>query len=143
MRAALKDGVTRLAFKLEAKVKGDKLSDQVLHVRTGRLRRSINTRIEQQGSSVIGYVGTNVVYAKRQEYGFVGTETVRQHLRMMTQAFGKPVKDPHKVEVKAHARKVNYPAHSFLRSALADMDDEIRTKMEQLLNESANKVFGR
>ena len=86
----------RLAFALQKRVQETKLSDQGLHVRTGRLRRSINSRVEEDGARVYGFVGTNVVYGQRHEMGFSGTENVKAHSRLMTVAFGRKVKDPGK-----------------------------------------------
>jgi len=61
LQSQLVKRVTRLAFALQKRVQETKLSDQVLHVRTGRLRRSINSRVEEDGARVYGFVGTNVV----------------------------------------------------------------------------------
>ena len=143
IQSGLEQGIGRLTLKLLAHVKADKLSDQVLRVRTGRLRRSINQRVDIEGTKVTGTVGTNVAYAARQEFGFQGTETVKEHLRMMTQAFGRPVKNPRKITVKTFSRTINYPAHSFLRSALEDMKGEIAAGIQQAINASASQVFGK
>lgn len=143
LQKSLQGGVSRLALKLLAHVKEDKLSDQVLHVRTGRLRRSINQRVESSGSAVYGSVGTNVSYARRHELGFNGTESVRAHLRMMKTAFGREVKNPRQIQVNAFSRRVNYPAHSFLRSALSDMRDEINAGLQQAVESAAKQVFNR
>lgn len=66
---AVRNAVERLGMDLLAKVKDSKLSGQVLNVKTGRLRRSINARIDDQPGSVYSYVGTNVVYARIHELG--------------------------------------------------------------------------
>ena len=134
MQAALRKTVRRLALQLLSASK-NKLSDDVLHVRTGRLRRSVNQRVEKDGHAVTGVVGSNVVYAKRQEYGFTGTESVRAHLRMVTKVFGKSVM-PHQVSVRTFTRNINYPAHSFLRSALEEMRPQIEAEMAKALSEA-------
>ncbi|MEP6874054.1 MAG: HK97 gp10 family phage protein [Burkholderiales bacterium] len=121
-----------LTLKLAARVKL-KLSDDVLHVRTGRLRRSITTETSEEGGGVHGKVGTNVEYARFQEYGFKGTQTVKQSLRTITQAFGKPLKGPMQITVGAHQRRIDYPEHSFLRSALREMNGEITDELNQAL----------
>jgi phage gpG-like protein len=141
INASLKKSVGRLTLELLREVKADKLSGQALNVRTGRLRRSINQRIESNGTSVAGYVGTNVKYGAYQEYGFHGQQTVKAHLRMMTQAFGRTVKEPHQIMVSAHTRNVNYPAHSFLRSALSDMTNQIQITIKEDLEKAAQEVF--
>jgi len=50
-------------------VKRQKLTGQVLRVRTGRLRNSITSKVEVKGNEVIGRVGTNVEYGRIWELG--------------------------------------------------------------------------
>lgn len=129
MRKELRGGIGRLALKLQNKVKTDKLSGQVLNVRTGRLRRSINQAVIDEGEKVTGVVSTAVKYAPPHEYGFSGVVTVREHLRMQTKAWGKAI-TPKQVTVRSHSAKMNLPARSFLRSALHDMDSAGTIKVE-------------
>jgi HK97 gp10 family phage protein len=129
--------VTMLSLKLAQKVMADKLSGQVLKVRTGTLLRSITSRVDAGDTNVSGIVGTNVAYAHRHEYGFQGTEQVKEHLRTITQAFGHEIKAGSATfTVHAHSRKVNYPEHSFLRSALSEMEGEIKTTLEQSVRDA-------
>ncbi|MFX6778543.1 hypothetical protein ABTH52_20150, partial [Acinetobacter baumannii] len=73
-------------------------------------------------SAVIGIVSTNVKYGRIHEYGFSGTVAVRESLRQVNKAFGRPIQT-REVAVRAHSRRVNLPARSFLRSALHDLAD--------------------
>ena len=129
MQNALNQSVSRMALRLLARVKADKLSGQVLKVRTGRLRRSINQRVVREGQGVYGYVGTNVDYGRTHEFGFKGAVSVRAHLREVKQAFGKPLQDAKSVFVQSYSRKVTLPPRSFLRSALREIEPEIRADM--------------
>lgn len=113
--------IVRLSVQLQAKVKTDKLSGQVLHRRTGTLSRSINRKLlVNTPMEIIASVGTNVSYARPHEFG--GTFTVPAHTRTQTQVFGRPI-NPVLVNVRAH--KVTFPERSFLRSALREMQPEI------------------
>ena len=140
LQAQLVKRVSRLALALQKRVQETKLSDQVLHVRTGRLRRSINSRVEEDGASVYGFVGTNVAYGKRHELGFSGTENVKAHSRLMTVAFGRKVKDPRQISVRAFSRQIKR-SRPFLRPALAEMKPEIVKGMEQALRDAAKVAF--
>lgn len=120
----------RLTIEVQSHVKQDKLSGQVLKNRTGTLRRSINRRVESTPTSVQGIVGTNVKYAKVHEFGFKGTVSVREHLRFITQAWGRPISTT-EVTVRAHQRKVVLPVRSFLRSALKDKQGEIVFRLSE------------
>jgi phage gpG-like protein len=130
--------VTRLLLQLEAKVKG-KLSNEVLNVKTGTLRRSITQQLIDAPNQVAGIVGTNVPYARPHEYGFKGVVTVKSHLRSITKAFGKEIKSGSvSFNVRSHSRQVNLPERSFLRSALAEMDPQIKSELAEAVREGLN-----
>jgi len=130
--------IESLAVQLQAHVVRDKLSGSPLHRRTGDLSRSVNYKLENEGMTAV--VGANVPYAARQEYGFTGSETVRSHVRRSRAQTAKARRNklgyetpPSKAagrgtgltEVRSFTRQINYPAHSYLRSALDDMRTQI------------------
>lgn len=109
----VRQAVLSAAIMVTAKVKDEKLSGQVLNVRSGRLRRSINYRVVSDGDAMVdARVGTNVEYAPIHEFGFDGDQKVRAHMRK-----GRPV--------VAHTRHVKLPERSFLRSTLREEKDHI------------------
>ena len=126
----VEQSIGRLTLKLLTRVKVNKLSGQVLNVRTGRLRRSITYKVIKTPSRITGIVGTNVEYARIHELGFHGQVSVKAHLREIKKAWGKDI-TPRTVEVRTHSRQVNLPAKSFLRSALSDMAPEIIQTLQQ------------
>jgi len=131
---SVQTAIQRLVLGLLRKVKNEKLNGQVLNVGKppgGTLRRSINQRVVADALGVTGSVGTNISYARAHEYGFHGAVTVRAHLRMVKQAFGKALKNPGKHEVKALTRQMNLPERSFLRSAINEMAPEIQASIAQ------------
>ncbi|UCV28113.1 hypothetical protein [Ferribacterium limneticum] len=130
-RSRLADSVGRLVLRLQARVMRDKLSGQVLKVRTGTLRRSIDRQVITDGNVIAGVVSTNVGYGKAHEFGGLRTETVREHLRLVKQAFGKTLKSPVWATVGAHQRTVDLPERSFLRSALKDMQKETLAELRE------------
>ena len=133
LRSALRAKVSALALKLEAKVKG-KLTNDVLNVRSGDLRRSIYSDVQDSGDSVTGKVASSgdVKYAAIQEYGGTTKPHVIEAVNGKALAFqmnGKQV----------FFRRINHPGsnipeRSFLRSSLTDMRDEITTELEQTVN---------
>lgn len=134
VKQELRSAVDLMTMKTLARVKM-KLSDDVLHVRTGRLRRSITQTVSEDGGNIMGTVGTNVVYARFQELGFSGTQNVRESLRTIKTAFGKAIKGgPVTFTVRAHTRQVNYPAHSFLATAMAEMRPEFLDRVTKALD---------
>lgn len=139
IQTAITDRMNRITIKLQAHVVRDKLSGQVLRFRTNNLRGSIHQEVTSGNGSIIGMVGTNVEYAARHEYGFQGSETVKTHLRTIRQAFGKPLKAPKQIEVQQFTRNINYPEHSFLRSALADMRSDIMVDLTEGVAELLKK----
>lgn len=128
LSAALARQVTILAIDTQARVKRDKLSGQVLKVRTGHLRSSIAERVETHDTGdareVVGFVGIfqgpTLTYGRAHEFGFAGDAQVAAHERL-----GHPV--------AAHVRHVNLPERSFLRSTLAERESAIVAALQQTI----------
>lgn len=143
MPEAVEQGVQasigRLVLRLQRKVMQDKLTGQVLKVRTGTLRRSIDQVVVAEPGAVTGIVSTNVKYGKAHEYGFKGPANVKEHLRLVKQAWGKPLKFPVFATVKTHTVNMSLPERSFLRSALREMEPDIRGDLRKSVSE-ATKV---
>lgn len=125
----LEKTVTRLAIRVLRSVK-TKLSGDVLSVKTGRLRRSINYKVESSTAGVGATVGTNVEYAAGHEFGFKGVVNVKAHTRAISEAFGKKLTTPVNAFVRGHSARRNMPERSFLRSALTELQPEIITEIE-------------
>jgi len=125
-------GLKAAATDLQAKVQQDELSGSVLHVRSGALRQSI----EQEVKGDLAQVFSRSPYARFQEYGFSGSENVSAHLRMMKQAFGRSVRNPHQILVSAHTREISYLPQSFMRAALKEMKPEIMKDMRERIQEA-------
>ena len=51
-------------------------------------------------------------------------------------AFGKMLKTPKRIVISAHARHLDYPEHSFLRSALDDQRSEIMAELGNAVKEA-------
>lgn len=138
LQAALLQKVTYLALQLEAKVK-QKLTNDVLQVRTGNLRRSIANSVSQSANSVIGKVFSSgdVKYAAIQEFGGQTKAHVIEAVNGKSLAFmigGKQV----------FVKRVNHPGskipeRSFLRSSLSDMRDDITTGLHETVMETLRK----
>lgn len=87
-------------------------------------------------------VGTNVAYAAAHNFGVDKqiTQQVRQHVRRITQAFGKPI-ELTEVPVKNHSRKrhLQLPQRQFMLVQDEDWDDihdVITTRLNNLLKGS-------
>ena len=123
LRAELVKAMTRAMFGLQAHVQKDKLSGQVLKVRTGRLRASVTSKVTEQPDAVVGIVGTNVEYAPPHEFGYSGVQSV--------EAYTRRTPSGRIANVKAFTRQMNLPERSFLRSSLADQADAVRAELEK------------
>lgn len=80
MTEELRASVSRLSITLQRNVVQDKLSGQVLGVRTGRGRRSIHQDVAVTGDTVSGVVSTNLFYMAGWETGWSGSD--RQSAQM-------------------------------------------------------------
>jgi phage gpG-like protein len=122
--------VTRLALELEALVKR-KLSGDVLRVRTGVLRSSINNRVNQTATGVTASVGTNVSYAKFHEFGVPHEWEIRpRSARALAFEIGG------RTIFAARVIHPPLPERSFLRSALREMEPRIRSKLEAAVTQA-------
>ena len=111
-----------LVIRLQAYVRGVKLSGDPLNRRKGTLSRSIGEQVEDQGGTILGRVGIfsgpTLVYGRAHEFGFHGTVQVREHLRTSKRGLTFPV--------RAHAMRMNLRERSFLRSSLHETEEAIR-----------------
>ncbi len=119
----------------ERSVRGSYLSGKALNRRTGRLRNSITHEVRILGNTVIGRIGTNVVYGRYWELGFSGTVSVKAHTRTIRQAFGRSIAAT-SVNVRAHTRDVNVQARPFLRPGVEDNLADIRRLIRDRIREA-------
>ena len=112
-RAALRRELSAAMSDLAASIRDDKLSGQVLQVRSGRLRASITATVSEEGGTLVGTVGSDLTYAAIQEYG--GTILRRQA------ANAKQLRPNTGVTVE--------PERSYLRSTLAEQASSIRERL--------------
>lgn len=118
LRPVLRRTVERETIALQAHVVEGKLSGQVLHVRSGTLRRSITYTVRDDEDGIVGTVGTNLEYAPIHEYG--GTIHVPEIRPRKAKALHFYVGGASVFAMRARAHDVRMPQRSFLRSALAD-----------------------
>jgi hypothetical protein len=135
IRAALAIKLGELAQQLESKIKDDKLGGQILEPRSGALRDSISVALADGSANVFS---RGVKYAVAQEYGFSGAETVAAHSRLIKEAFGKAI-SPKTIFVRSYSRRMNQPERSFMRSALQEMQDDIRTALTEAVEEGLHQ----
>jgi phage gpG-like protein len=127
--------IAQLGIDLQRRIQEEGLSGQILAVRSGALKSSIDVQIDQSGDEVSATVSSDSAYAHAHEYGFAGTVDVRASLRRITEAFGRPISEK-AINVRAYHRRMDLPERSFMRSALEDMDPAIRDEVETALREA-------
>jgi phage gpG-like protein len=129
LQAALGAKATDLAAALADLVKNDKLSGAVLNSRSGALRDSIAASVTAEADGFHASVGSegDVKYAAIQEYG--GKTGAHEILPAKGDVLAFVAGDG-----QHFARRIEHPGslipeRSYLRSALADMNDEIVTAL--------------
>ena len=139
IRSALVRKVRALALMLEATVKGEKLSGQVLNVVTGALRRSISNEVTTGSNSVTAevYSSGDVKYAAIHEYG--GTIPAHEVVATKAQALHFVIGAKDVFAKRVQIPDVKMPERSFLRSSLDEMRDEIVEGMKEAVLEGAHK----
>lgn len=121
IRAELKQAIQDETIFEAGYVKGEKLSGQVLNVRTGTLRRSISpgegvTRVEEKTWAITGFVGTNIVYGRIHEFGGL----------------------IHRISSRGKAFTIHMPQRSFIASTFRDN----LSRMKRVLAEAVARAAG-
>jgi phage gpG-like protein len=132
VRRELTREITAIVLLLEGHIKNDKLSGQVLHVRSGDLRRSVHAvlPVTQTATGVTGKVAQSgdVKYGAIHEFGGKTPAHVIEAKNAKALHFmmgGKEV----------FAKRVNHPGsvmpeRSYMRSGLADLRDDIADRLQ-------------
>lgn len=101
-----------------------KVSDDVLKVRSGTLKRSIDYEVEKSGGDFTTRIGTNVWYGRLHEFG--GTFTVPAHERTVKGS-------DEKQQVRAH--KMVIPARPWLTPAFNENIGEAQQAVADAVQE--------
>lgn len=128
----------RLAMEdLKTYIAANKLQGQVLksHKNGAGLAGSLNVRIDNDGTTISGYVGTAIIYARIHELGFQGAEYVNEHTQMRTQVFGRAVA-PYLVFVRGHERQMDMPARPYLAPSLQEKREAIIQRIRDAITEA-------
>ena len=125
VHTALLAKIGQLTLMLENYVKTQKLSGQVLNVRSGDLRRSINSDVRDAASLIVGRVFSagDVKYARIHEYGGQTRAHIIEAVNGKALHFVVGGKDVFVKRINHPGSKM--PERSFLRSSLAENRDAI------------------
>ncbi|MBP2544872.1 hypothetical protein ACG94V_20060 [Acinetobacter sp. ULE_I001] len=132
--------ITALTLKLQRMVQEDMLSGQRLNVQSGRLRGSLASKVEETGGVIEGIVsagGAHVKYAFIHEFGLSAAISIKEHLRHIKQAFGRPI-TPRDVLVKAHSRVVNFKERRFMRDSLDEIAKIVPKNIDKAIERGLN-----
>ena len=66
---------------------------EIIHYRTGTLRRSVHVVVVQEGTRTVAYVGTDQPQARRLEKGFVGRDSLGRLYNQAPQPRWRPAFD--------------------------------------------------
>lgn len=132
--------ITALTLKLQRMVQEDMLSGQRLNVQSGRLRGSLASKVEETGGVIEGIVsagGAHVKYAFIHEFGLSAAISIKEHLRHIKQAFGRPI-TPRDVLIKAHSRVVNFKERRFMRDSLDEIAKIVPKNIDKAIERGLN-----
>ena len=136
MRRALVTKVYALTLMLEAYVKQEKLSGQVLKTVSGRLKRSIQSDVRTDGEIVRGRVFSSgdVPYAGIHEFG--GRTSPHDILPVKAKALAFMYNGKLTFAKIVHHPGSIMPERSYLRSSLDDKKSQIVTELTQAVTEA-------
>jgi phage gpG-like protein len=126
LAAQIASTMTWVLIDLQSYIVLQKLQGQVLHHRSGHLGKSIVYRQTQDTAGEHGIVGVGL----EAPYGFIhefgGVYTIPTHLAHWVN--GPPLGQIRTASWTVNAHAANFPERSFMRSALSDKAESIRTK---------------
>lgn len=111
LEGSLVRAMREIGMDMVAEVKANKLSGQVLRVQTGRLRRSITSKVKNEGGTVSAEVGTNVSYGLIHEFG-------------------------DKARFSAKGMRGPFPQRAFLRPTLVEKEPQIKARVAKAIAEA-------
>jgi len=125
IQSALHAKAADLAERLRKHVTDDKLSGQVLQTRSGALKASITAQVDDDGGQIVArlFSAGDIKYAAIQEYG--GRTAPHDIVPNKAKALAFLVHGSPVFAKIVHHPGSQIPARSYLRSALADMGDQI------------------
>lgn len=74
--------------------------------RTGTLRRSIHIESDESSGQPVVLVGTDVVYARRIEYGFIGEDRLGRRYDQSPQPYLRPALDENREAIRREVKTV-------------------------------------
>ena len=107
-------GMRRAMFLAEAAAKGRMGKQGEIGIKSGHLRRSIQSGVKEFGSSVEGWIGSNVIYARIHELGGTIRPRTGKYLRFQIQGKWKTVTE------------VTIPARPYLEPSIMENMNQIR-----------------
>lgn len=116
-----------------------KLSGEVLHVRSGDLRGSIHTKVTETTTSVKGtvYSAGDVKYARIHEYG--GTIPAHDIVPNKKKALAFIVDGKQIFARRVHIPEINMPERSYLRSSLEELRPVIIAGLREATKEGVRE----
>jgi len=135
VNTSLVPAITKLGVDLQRKIQEGAPGAQLLAARFRSLHSSIDLQIDQSADGVTATLLRDSGYARTGGYGSIGRVGVKNSLRQIKDTFRRP-RSGKAVSVQSHSPKMDVPEHSFLRSALEEIEPAIREEVEAALNQA-------
>lgn len=128
----IREALTRIGILLESQMKLNVRRNRLID--TGNLINSIRYQLFQRGDIKGVEVGSfGVPYASVHEFGFRGVQSVREHTRTVTQAFGRSI-PPRTAQVRSFSRTMHIRARPYMKPALRQHKNRITDILRQMVS---------
>lgn len=111
------------------------ISDLCLDLQRKSLKPNVDLQIEESSDRIAAIIPDNGNQYSGPERRAAGRGSIRARLRRAKEA-SRPGLPANTINMPSYRRRIEAPEPSFLRSALQDMDPEIRDKVEEALREA-------
>ena len=135
LKVDLAEESAKLGIDLQRKIQEGAPGGQLLAARFRSLNSSIDLQIDQSADGVTATLLRDSGYARTAGYGSTGRVGVKNSLRQIKDTFRRPLSGK-AVSLQSHSPAMNVPEHSFLLSALEEMEPAIRQEVEAALSQA-------
>jgi hypothetical protein len=116
------------------------ISELCLDLQRKALRPNVDPQVEESEDRIAGTVFGDDNLGGTRKPSAIGAGDARAHLRRAKETSRRQITG-NTINLQSYRRRIEAPEPSFLRSALDDMDPEIRDRVEEALREAVVQRF--
>jgi hypothetical protein len=132
--SGLARAIAQLGIDLQRKIQETELADRMLSARSKSFERNVGLQIDESSDRIAATVSGDDEDASARGKHSDRKVDPSASLRHKRKAFRLAIAE-RRIDMRSYPRRIELPERAFLRSALEDMEPEIRSNLEEALRE--------